>query len=579
MMLTMNKIYKTIGAMLVLLSVSISCDMDSDLANPNEISVEGADVNFIMNGVLLDFGDFYSYASGNSVDPSQTNFGPDRLMRIRAMTTGYRYQTAAQAQYFDDLWEWAYSKVLVNIETLLPLAVEKNLTTHVGVAKILKAYVYLTLVDLFGDVPASAALNGAGNEFNPAADPGEATYDAAIALLGEARTELTKTGADAGAAMAAGSDIYYGGNRAAWVRLANSLELKAMLNLSMVAARTAGANARIAALIAENNLADAPGATFAASESFTYKYGTASVPYSRHPLYRQYYTPTEGGATGYIGNQFLAELFYLKGVEDPRWRYYFYRQVGSIARANEVDPKSVGCTEGAIPGHYASGNYEFCTFDPGFYGRDHGDASGTPPDGQVMTSTGAYPSGGRSDTNSTANDGYYQATKEGQGGNGAGIEPIFMTSFNDYMIAEYYARIGDNANAKTFLLSAINKSITEVKNFATSIGQSVPANLEPSTTAYTDAISAEFDSNPNKVKVVGREFYAACYGNGIEAYNIYRRTSAPDNMQPTLQINPGPFLRSLVYPSVYVNLNSSATQKDYDATNKVFWDTNPDVLN
>jgi hypothetical protein len=158
MMLTMNKIYKTIGAMLVLLSVSISCDMDSDLANPNEISVEGADVNFIMNGVLLDFGDFFSYASGNSVDPSQTNFGPDRLMRMRAMTTGYRYQTAAQAQYFDDTWEWAYSKVLMNIETMLPLAIEKNLTTQVGIAKILKAYTFLTLVDLFGDVPASLAL-------------------------------------------------------------------------------------------------------------------------------------------------------------------------------------------------------------------------------------------------------------------------------------------------------------------------------------------------------------------------------------------------------------------------------------
>jgi hypothetical protein len=268
-----------------------------------------------------------------------------------------------------------------------------------------------------------------------------------------------------------------------------------------------------------------------------------------------------------------------KGVEDPRWRYYFYRQVGSIARANEVDPKSVGCTEGAPPNHYASGGYEFCTFDPGFYGRDHGDASGTPPDSQVLTCTGAYPSGGRTDTNSTANDNYYQVTKEGQGGNGAGIEPIFMTSFTDYMIAEYYARIGDNANAKTYLVSAINKSITEVKAFCTSIGQTVPANLEPSTPDYIAAVEAMFDAAPSKVKVIGREFYAACYGNGIEAYNIYRRTSAPENMQPTLQINPGPFLRSLIYPAIYVNLNSEATQKDYDATVKVFWDTNPDVLN
>jgi len=573
----MKKVYKTIGVIGLLLSVSFSCDMDSDLKNPNEISVAGADVDLIMNGVELDFADFYSYASGNSVDPSQTNFGPDRLMRMRAMITGYRYQTAAQAQYFDDLWEWAYSKVLINIETALPLLEEKNLTTHVGVAKILKAYTYLTLVDLFGDVPISTALAGPTGEFNPTADAGESTYNTAIALLGEARTELTKTGTDAGAAMT--RDVYYGGSRAAWVKLANSLELKAYLNLSIVASRTSEANARIAALIAENNLVDQTGATFAASESFVYKYGTATVPYSRHPLYRQYYGPTEGSAGGYVCNSYLAELFYLKGVEDPRWRYYFYRQVGSIGRANQVDPKAVGCTEGAPPNHYVQGNYEFCTFEPGFYGRDHGDASGTPPDAQVITCAGAYPAGGRVDNTSLVNDSYYQATMQGQGGDGAGIEPIFMACFNDYMIAEYYARIGDNANAKTFLTSAINKSITEVKNFSTSINQTVTAGLIPPTADYLFVVSNNFDNASNKIKVIGREFYAACWGNGIEAYNTYRRTSAPDNMQPTLQINPGPFLRSLVYPSVYVNLNSEATQKDYDATNKVFWDTNPDILN
>src|SRR5688572_1342489 len=214
MKLTMKKIHKTIVAILVLLSISISCDLDKDLANPNEIGVSGADVNYIMNGILLDFSDFFSYASGNSVDPSQTNFGPDRLMRMRAMTTGYRYQTAAQAEYTDELWEVAYSKVLVNIETVLPHLVEKNLTTQVGVAKILNAYTYLTLVDLYGDVPASAAINGAGGDFSAVADPGESIYNTAIALLDEARTELSKTGADAGPAMAAAADNYYGGNRA-----------------------------------------------------------------------------------------------------------------------------------------------------------------------------------------------------------------------------------------------------------------------------------------------------------------------------------------------------------------------------
>jgi len=70
------------------------------------------------------------------------------------------------------------------------------------------------------------------------------------------------------------------------------------------------------------------------AEEFTYKYGTADIPArSRHPQYRQFYTPAEGNGTGYVGNYYLKEAFDGKGIEDPRWRYYFFRQVGSIGKS------------------------------------------------------------------------------------------------------------------------------------------------------------------------------------------------------------------------------------------------------
>jgi hypothetical protein len=69
------------------------------------------------------------------------------------------------------------------------------------------------------------------------------------------------------------------------------------------------------------------------AEEFVYKYSTADVPLrSRHPLYRQYYGPLLADAGGYIGNYFMKEVYNGKGVQDPRWRYYFYRQVGSLAK-------------------------------------------------------------------------------------------------------------------------------------------------------------------------------------------------------------------------------------------------------
>ncbi|MEO7990872.1 MAG: SusD/RagB family nutrient-binding outer membrane lipoprotein [Chryseolinea sp.] len=561
----MEKIFKRFGILLLLLASS--CDLDGDLQNPNEISVSGADVDLVMNAVQLDFADFFNAASGGNITGT-TAFGVDALVRMQAMTTGYRYQTADQAQYTDDLWTLAYQNVLINAETLIPLAESKNLTTHVAVAKILKAYVYLTLVDLFGDVPQSEALKAAEGNFNPAVDGGEEIYAYAIGLLGEARTELAKTGTDAGGGLA--RDIYYGGNRDKWNALANTLELKAWLNISMISTRTAEANTRINVLLGDD-LIDTE------EENFTYKYGTVTNPVSRHPLYEQYYGPNEGSASGYLANYYLYELYNGKGVEDPRWRYYFYRQVGSLAQATAVDSKAIGCDAGAIPDHYANGGYIFCTFDPGFYGRDHGDASGTPPDGTVKTCVGVYPAGGQIDNTLTSNDTYWDPTIRGDGGNGEGIQPIFMSFFTDYMKAEILARAND-AGAKAQLATAIDNSITQVRKFAKNLGQELGPGREPSTVDYQAAVATMFDNATNKLDVIGREYWVACWGNGIEAYNNYRRTSAPKDPQPTVRTNPGPFLRSLIYPSVYVNLNSSATQKDVNATNKVFWDTNPDNL-
>ena len=572
----MKKIYRKFAVLLILLASA--CNLDGDLQDPNQISVTGADVNLLMNAVQLDFADFFVNASG-TVDP---------LMRMQSMTGGFRYQTSYQPQNVDGVWSQAYRNVLTNAETLIPIATSKNLTTHVAVAELLEAYTYITLVDVFGDVPQSEALKATTGNFNPKADGGEAVYDKAIALIKDARdTQLSLSGSAAGAALS--RDIYYGGDRTLWTALANSLELKAQLNLSTFPSRAAGANARITALLASNLIDKADG-----SEDFTYKYGTATVPGgSRHPLYDQYYGATKGQANGYINTQFMYELFKgkpdptdptnpAKWTNDPRWRYYFYRQVGSKATMDLTDPKALGCTPAAPPAHYTG--YPFCFFDPGFYGRDHGDASGTPPDSPFVTCWGVYPCGGRSDDNGATNSTNpsssttLASTTRGDGANGAGILPIYMGFFTDFVKAEIQERTSPGSGL-TQLHTAIANSITSVKAFAAAKKQVLATQVPTTTGKYLLAIDYQYGVATRKMDIVGKEFYIACWGNGVEAYNLYRRTSAPKNLQPTIQIGPGPWLRSMTYPAVYVNLNSNAKQKDYTVTNKVFWDANPDQLN
>jgi hypothetical protein len=615
----MKNIYKKLGFFLILLASA--CKLDGDLQNPNEVSVAGSDPDLLLNGIQLNFADFFHSASGTA----------DPLVRMQAMTGGYRYQTAYNPTSLDNLWSLAYRGVLINNAALQPIAANKNLTTHVAIGKILEAYTWLTLVDLFGDVPQANALKGATGNFNPATTSGSDIYAYAIQTLEDAKTQLALTGSAAGAAV--GRDIFYGGSRTLWNALANTLELKAWINISMIPARAAEANAKIATFIdpASGTVQSGVDIIDLPAESFKYGYGTVTVPGgSRHPWYDQYYGSTAGTAAGYWCNYYLYNTFgkwdptdpnnQTKTIQDPRWRYYFYRQVGSLdhVQAN-FDPKAIGCTPGAVPPNYSAwGGNVFCVFEPGFFGRDHGDASGTPPDGATITCAGVYPAGGRPDNTSIGNKTYNGSAKRLDGANGGGIEPIWMNFFTDYLVAEVLARNGSAANARTRLLTAITNSISAVKNFADGKSQSVTikpwntnswspgpvpgdncASLAPPITVpatppsaaylqclfnklcqdYMTSVGSSYDAAGIKTDVIGQEFWISLIGNGVEAYNMYRRTSAPRNMQPTLQVSSDPYFRSLVYPANYANLNSSATQKDVTVTNKVFWDNNPDNLN
>lgn len=543
------------------MALVMSCDLSKDLDNPNEVGASEANPDLLMNKIQTDFGLFFNKVAGVS------DRNVSELVRMKAMTGADTYNRAYTAQGQNEVWQDAYQKILINIETMIPLADESEQNVHLGIGKILKAYVYLTVVDLYGDVPYSEALKGDEGILNPKVDGGASVYTACIALLNEAKADLANT---AGTGIA--RDIFYNGSRAKWTTLANSLELKAQLNLAADASNTAAKSA-VQALITANDLIDTD------AEEFTYKYGTSSIPsISRSPGYQDHYAVTKGSGGGYLGNYFLYQMYRdpnLK-VQDPRWRYYFYRKVGSKARALADDSESVPCALTAPPDHYTAEGQPFCTFEPGFYGRDHGNADGSPADARATTAVGAYPYGGRIDLND-GDPNYADATQQGQGGNGAGIEPIYMSWFTDFMKAEAVVRLGLPGDAKALMLSGVTKSINRVRSFSNSIGQALPAGLEPSQVTYLATLGAFFDTAADQQDVILKEYYKSLWGNGLEAYNLYRRTGSPKMMQPTRSINGGDFVYTMVYPANFVNLNGSVDQKPDNST-RVFWDVNGFVL-
>jgi hypothetical protein len=98
-------------------------------------------------------------------------------------------------------------------------------------------------------------------------------------------------------------------------------------------------------------------------------------------------------------------------------------------------------------------------------------------------------------------------------------------------------------------------------------------------TAYVKKVTDRFDaatSADERMEVIQQEYYIALWGNGVDAFNNYRRTGKPGKMSYTIAQAGGDMIRSFFYPSVLVNLNKNVTQKTLDK--KVFWDTNPAIL-
>ena len=558
--------YNKLIILLFLLSTFAACKkLDTGLKNPNSVDPSLANVDLLLNNVQLSFTSVYTGLSdiGGQLTRQQVMFGP-------------LYNNAYSPESFDGIWGSAYSGAIVNANTLLPLALEQKKYVQAGIAQVLKAYILGTLVDNFGDVPNSEAGLGQQN-LNPKADAGAQVYKSVITLLDSAIANFAKTGAAKGPA----NDLFYAGSRTKWTTAAKTLKLKFYMQTRLVDAATA--TTEVSKLMAANDLINA------GSKDFVFKYSTVNnAPDSRHPHYANNYNNVSAGsnsANDFIGDYFLWEVAIANektGSDnvnslDPRRRFYFYRQQTDYTQATSA---AAPCTVAPRPAHY-SPEQPFCLVGAGYWGRDHGDNSGTPPDGNLRTTWGIYPAAGDFD------DGQGNGVDNGRGGRGAGIDPIWVSSFTFFLEAEAALKLNIlvAGTPRALLEMGIRASIAKVLAFPATVNVTVPTSRIPSQATidnYVNKVLVNYDgatTDAQRLDVIIREYYIAAFGNGIEPYNNYRRTGSPNNMQPTVTTaNPGLFIRSLFYPSVYVNRNINAPKQKTPgvSANKVFWDNNPD---
>lgn len=568
-----NKFFK-LFFVAALISVSGCETIDLDQTeNPSAVSQNLLDPVLAFNYVQLQLPDFVNSANGFTQE----------VTRQMAMTGGNTYDNAFAPINFNGNWSSGYN-ILLAVQQMEPKALATQQYYALGASKVIRAYVLMTMVDMYGDIPYSQALQVNGN-LTPAFDSSASVYtgvlnelDAAIAMLGQNSTGTAPT------------DLYYS-NKDNWVTLAKTLKLK-----MYTTARLAGSDIGVADIGAAINAIVLAGDYIDnKSEDFAFRYGNQRFnPNTRHPLYNDQY---ELGGGAYIGNYMMWSMTTEKGfpvgltpgastLTDPRINFYFYKQ-----DADPSNDDAFTLPKKPRPDHYNSVDYdsfyiplkhtpfivsnwtgEASIPTNGFWGRDHGDNSGIPPDNDKRTVAGIYPIGG-----AYGNPGSVQ-TSGNKGALGAGIMPILLSSYVHFMLAEDILTAGVTGNARTEFKTGMEQSIDKVINFNVTssayIGtQPTMTALVSQQTAYVNFELAKYDalaSTAGKLELIIKEYYIAAWGNGIEPYNNYRRTGYPSNFQPTLEPLSGVFFYTALYPgsAAVNNPNTPANVR----TRKVFWD-------
>jgi len=516
------------------------------LDSPNALNPSTANPEFYVNAIQLNLKNFFFQVTEPGMETTRIlhMFGP-------------LYQNAYQPSDLDSAWSIAYSGIMPDVRALQAVSEEQGLYTHLAIGQLAEAYAIITLVDYLGDIPYTESNDGVS--FNPVADTGASIYEKMLTLIDSAISNL-----NADETRLPEKDFYYGGDESKWIKFANTLKLKLYVQSRLV--NPSESINGINAIISSGNYIKT------ASEDFQFSFSSTDTnPDSRHPIFARNFQ--EGtGSSDYMSNTFMDYMVNDTDNEDPRRRHYFYRQ----RNYNAVNTVEQSCFGGLPPAHIGFTNI-FCNLGddaPGYWGRDHGYDFGIPPDTNIRTAWGLYPVGGKFDDES-----FTAIADRNIGTKGAGIEPIMLSSFVDFMLAETALTNPTlNGDAATYLEAAITKSIDKVTGFRTDLVDSNYAATADDKQAYVSEIMSRFNTEGSidgKLNVVIKEYFKALFGNGVEAFNTYRRTGKPTDLQPLVREPVNNFLRSFYYPDVYVNQNINANQKD-GVTDKVFWDTNPD---
>ncbi len=475
----------------------------------------------------------------------------------------------------DGAWFSLY-QALSNVDVIIQQGTAEGRLAYAGVAKILKAYTFSMMVDIWGDIPYSEFNQFKSGVEQPVFDNDATIYPKLIALLDEGIADInnpavnpSKPGAD---------DVIYGGNLARWIKAANTIKLKMYTQMRLVQ----NVSAQVTAL-----LANPAQLINAQNESFLLPFGPFGATDDRYPGYGDY-TGTQRG--GQLVSPWLYEMMkglnpaIYAGVPDPRIPYYMYNQ-----------KTATGTPENRT--EYRDGGYISIVFGSAGPYRDGSNSN-------TYTLLGIYPVGGRYDDG--AGTSISGTGPSGPATAGTGAAPQRLLTYADRLFLEAeLIHVGlAPGNARTVFSAAVDASFAQVdyiiSTYIKTINQTIPvlATSAASATYKTDVMNAyDAGSNARKLEYIMTQKWLSRFGNSVDNYTDYRRTGYPVMFDPNnpaqapggfvqppingnFQVipqekipvaNPIAYPESLPWSQSEIEFNSNAPAQKAPATYKVFW--------
>ena len=315
------------GILAVLLAVVTGCKSDYLDVNNNPNQVTAATPQLVLPDALATTGWYLTGSAPSGVTGSF--YFLNLWMGYWNWSGNYSIATSDKNYQFtqgfnNSIWSSAYLN-LKNYNYVDNQAATLGQPLLQGMAKIMKALHFQLLVDTYGDVPYTSALQGTANIL-PTYDKAQDIYDDLFKQIDAGMALLAKGD---GTLNPGPNDIMFQGDIDKWLKFGNTLKLRMLLRQSEKTDRAAFIQTQLATIKTSGY------GFLGAGENASVNPGYSNSQNLQNPLYGAFYAINGNPTT--LNNQYKGNLYgitFYKSTNDPRLGAYYRPVVGTTTNFN-----------------------------------------------------------------------------------------------------------------------------------------------------------------------------------------------------------------------------------------------------